>query len=67
MMDILKQINKVVHVFNIQISLECHSSCDTCKNVNTHCLTCKSDSKRILTNNQCICLDGYYDTGIELC
>lgn len=67
MMAIMRQTNLIVNVFNYLTYLECHLSCETCVTINTNCLSCLNISYRILTNNKCLCIDGYYDAGIELC
>ncbi|CAK58841.1 unnamed protein product (macronuclear) [Paramecium tetraurelia] len=53
---------------NFRVTVVCNFSCKTCQSLPTNCLSCEPTNYRLLnSSNQCICLDGYYDIGIELC
>lgn len=67
-MDIMKPIFINAHVKLIILLIECNISCKACIDESIKCLSCESTYFRVLNNlNECICLDGYYDIGIEIC
>ncbi|KAL4470077.1 hypothetical protein ABPG72_008736 [Tetrahymena utriculariae] len=49
--------------------MSCHYSCQTCsqKDNPNSCQTCSSSNFRIILNNACPCMDGYYDQTNFLC
>ncbi|CAD8048107.1 unnamed protein product [Paramecium primaurelia] len=45
-----------------EICQNCHFSCEKCFGLGQNkCISCNSVSKRILQNNQCICMTSYYE------
>ncbi|CAD8203896.1 unnamed protein product [Paramecium pentaurelia] len=45
------------------ICQECNASCKTCQNSISQCTSCQS--MRLLINNECICIDGTYESSID--
>ncbi|CAD8125726.1 unnamed protein product [Paramecium sonneborni] len=47
--------------------LKCNKYCENCYgSSNNNCLTCIQDHHRGIKRNQCLCLPGYYDDGVNL-
>ncbi|KAM3127352.1 hypothetical protein pb186bvf_020552 [Paramecium bursaria] len=62
------EINKIC-VFISQVDLfNCHYSCQTCfGSMEDQCLTCQNNNSRWLSNNLCLCMQGYYENNSSLC
>eukprot|EP00828_Plagiopyla_frontata_P040220 TRINITY_DN538_c0_g1_i2.p1 TRINITY_DN538_c0_g1~~TRINITY_DN538_c0_g1_i2.p1 ORF type:complete len:1831 (+),score=273.59 TRINITY_DN538_c0_g1_i2:3-5495(+) len=57
--------------FGGNVNSNCHYTCQTgnCIGKNeTECVTCNQSKHRLLVNNKCVCMDGFFDDGtIEQC
>lgn len=47
--------------------MACSSTCLTCKNLSTQCLSCPSATFRQLVGSACLCQNGYFDDGSLVC
>ncbi len=46
----------------------CYYSCETCyAGTVSSCLSCSATNHRVLVNNTCHCMTGYFDNGAETC
>ncbi|CAD8104073.1 unnamed protein product [Paramecium primaurelia] len=53
--------------FQVNTCVQCNKYCENCfGNSKQNCLTCVNDYHRGIQRNQCLCLPGYYDDGINL-
>ncbi|KAM3140819.1 hypothetical protein pb186bvf_007046 [Paramecium bursaria] len=62
--------NNVLNSSLCQINaINCDQTCNTCylENSFNSCLSCRESDKRLLTQNQCLCISHYYDAGDQQC
>jgi hypothetical protein len=49
-------------------NLTCSITCETCSGpAKNQCLSCKSQSNRVLSGTTCVCVSGYYDYNSRNC